>query len=62
MDKPKFKLGDIVKIREEKTLAKVVKPIQDEDGSFWYEVEPVDFKAACREVRQSDLSAVSNEL
>ncbi len=62
MDKPKFKLGDIVKIREEEALAKVVKPIQDEDGSFWYEVEPVGFTAAHREVKQDDLSAVSNEL
>lgn len=52
----KFGFGDIVKIRNEETLAKVVCEIRDEDGSVWYEVEAVGFEAPFnREVRESDL-------
>ena len=52
----KFGFGDIVKIRNEKELVKVVCEIQDEDGSIWYEVEPVGFIASFnREVKESDL-------
>ena len=52
----KFGVGDIVKIRDEETLGKVVMPIKDEDGSWWYEVEAVGLEnVPTREVRQSDL-------
>lgn len=52
----KFGTGDVVKIRNEETLAKVVMPIQDEDGSWWYEVEAVGLDGVpTREVKQSDL-------
>ena len=62
VNSPMFKSGNVVRIRKEGTLAMVVKPIRDEDGSWLYEVEPVDYDAAHREVKQDDLSAVSNEL
>lgn len=52
----KFGVGDVVRIRNEKTLAKVVMPMQDEDGSWWYEVEAVGLdNVPTREVKQSDL-------
>ena len=51
-----FGIGDIVKIRNEEELAKVIMPILDEDGTWWYEVEAISFKAPFnREVKQSDL-------
>lgn len=52
----KFGFGDIVRIRDEKELARVVCEIQDEDGSIWYEVEAVGFQAPFnREVKEEDL-------
>ena len=52
----KFGVGDIVKIRDEETLAKVVMPIEDEDGSWWYEVEAVGIgNVMHREVSEKDL-------
>ena len=52
----KFRVGEIVKIRNEKTLAKVVMPIQEEDGSWWYEVEAIGIgNTIHREVKQHDL-------
>jgi len=52
----RFGFGDIVKIRDEETLGKVVCEIQDEDGSIWYEVEAVGFDAPFnREIKESDL-------
>lgn len=54
-----FGVGDIVRIRDEETLAKVVMPIQDEDGSWWYEVEAVGLdNVPHREVKESDLTFV----
>ena len=53
----KFGCGDVVRIRKEETLAKVVMPIQDEDGSWWYEVEAVGIgNVPHREVKESDLT------
>lgn len=53
----KFGVGDVVRIRNEETLAKVVMPIQDEDGSWWYEVEAIGIGDVIhREVKQSDLT------
>ena len=53
----KFGFGDIVKIRNEEELGRVVCEIQDEDGSIWYEVEPVGFKSSFnREIKETDLS------
>lgn len=52
----KFGVGDLVRIRNEETMAKVVMPIQDEDGSWWYEVEAVGLdNVPTREVKQGDL-------
>lgn len=51
----KFGVGDVVKIRDEETLARVVMPIEDEDGSWWYEVEAVGFDSIHREVKEDDL-------
>lgn len=51
----KFGFGDIVKIRNEKNLAKVVCEILDEDGSIWYEVEVIGSNSFNREVKESDL-------
>lgn len=52
----KFGFGDVVKIRGEEILAKVACEILDEDGSIWYEVEPVGFESFTREVKESDLT------
>jgi hypothetical protein len=53
----KFGVGDIVRIRNEETLAKIVMPIEDEDGTFWYEVEAVGLdNVPTREVKESDLA------
>lgn len=55
----KFGVGDIVKIRNEKTLARVVMPIEDEDGSWWYEVEAIGIgETIHREVKEKDLTFV----
>ena len=52
----KFRVGDLVKIRNEETMAKVVTPFRDEDGSWWYEVEAVGLdNVPTREVKQGDL-------
>ena len=52
----KFGFGDIVKIRNEKNLGRVVCEIDCEDGSIWYEVEAVGFEAPFnREIKESDL-------
>lgn len=57
-----FGTGDIVKIRTEETLAKVVMPIQEEDGSWWYEVEAIGIgNTIHREVKQSDLTLADIE-
>lgn len=50
----KFGVGDIV--TDGMFLMKVVSPIKDEDGSWWYECEPVDFKAFPREIPQHKLN------
>jgi len=54
--KQKFKKGDVVKIRNEQTPARVVMPIKDDDGGWWYEVEAVGLaNVPTREVKQADL-------
>lgn len=53
----KYGVGDVVRIRDEETLAKVIMPIQDEDGSWWYEVEAVGIgDVPHREVKEADLT------
>lgn len=37
----KFGVGDIVKIKGEENLARIVMPIEEEDGSWTYEVSAV---------------------
>lgn len=54
----KFGFGDVVKIRKEKLLGKIVCEIQDEDGSIWYEVEHLGIESFNREIREEDLSAL----
>ena len=54
-----FGFGDIVRIREEETLARVVMPIEDEDGKWWYEVEAIGLdNVSHREVKEEDLTLV----
>lgn len=53
-----FGVGDIVTDGQFKM--KVLKVIQDEDDSYWYECEPVDFKMVIpftREIPQKRLEA-----
>lgn len=58
MKNQKFGQGDIAML-EGKFKVKIVMPIQDEDGSWWYEVEAIDFEAPFnREVPQSALSQI----
>lgn len=54
----KFGFGDIVKIRNEETLAKVIIPIDDDESDeWWYEVEAVGLdNVPHREVKESDLA------
>lgn len=53
----KFRQGDIVTDGE--FILKVVEPIQDEDGTWWYECEALEFKAPFnREIPQAKLSEV----
>ena len=56
----KFGVGDVVRIKDGMGfIVKVVMPIQDEDGSWWYEVKPVDFEPPfTREIREEDLELV----
>ena len=52
----KFGFGDIVRIRDEKTLARIIMPIEDE-GAWWYEVEAVGIgDVPHREVKEDDLT------
>jgi hypothetical protein len=48
-----FGKGDIAMCGKFKV--KIVECIQDEDGSWWYEIEPVEFNSFTREVPQSKL-------
>lgn len=53
----KFGVGDIARTKDG-FLVKVVMPFEDEDGSIWYEIAPVDFEAPFnREVREEQLEA-----
>lgn len=53
----KYGVGDIVRIRDEETLGKVVMTIKDDDGTWWYEVEAVGLEnVPTREVKESDLT------
>ena len=54
LPEPRFKAGDIVTIRDEDVLARVVVPIWDE--GWWYEVEAVELEnLSHREVKEDDL-------
>lgn len=48
-----FGKGDIAMCGKFKV--KIVECIQDEDGSWWYEIEPIGFSSLTREVPQSKL-------
>ena len=56
MMRQKFGVGDIV--TDGKFKMKVIMPIQDDDGSWWYECKPIDFEAFTREIPQSRLQSV----
>lgn len=53
----KFKKGDVVKIKDEGWVVKVLSSCRDE-GKTWYEVEPVEFKSITRSIEESRLSRV----
>ncbi|MBO7731006.1 MAG: hypothetical protein J6S67_00585 [Methanobrevibacter sp.] len=57
----KFGIGDIA-LLDGHFVVKVVDCIKDEDGSWWYEVKPIDFtppsRYATREVPQKSLKAI----
>ena len=50
-----FGVGDIVIVKDCDARAIVRNCVLDEDGFWYYEVEPVDFKSFTREVKQSNL-------
>ena len=51
----KFKKGDLVTIRDEHEVARIMFPI-DDNGVQWYEVEAVNLVGVPRrEVRETDL-------
>lgn len=56
LDEQQFGVGDIARL--DQFTVKVTEVIQDEDGIYYYEVEPVDFNSIRREVRQDKLSPV----
>lgn len=57
MARQKFGQGDIV--TDGRFTLKVVMPIQEEDGNWWYECEAVDFEAPFnREIPQEHLKAI----
>lgn len=49
----RFGKGDIARTTDG-FLVKVVNPILDDDG-WWYEIEPVEFEAFHREVKDEQL-------
>ena len=51
-----FGVGDIAMLDQFKV--KVIACFLEEDGSWWYEVEPVEFNSITREVRQERLKAI----
>ena len=52
----KFGFGDIVKIKGNKHLWKVLCEVVDIDGSIWYEVMPCNCPVpVTREVKESDI-------
>ena len=56
-----FGKGDIALChnpRGEDFRVKIAEVIQDEDGSYWYEVEAIDFDTFNREVPQKQLKAL----
>ena len=56
-DSQRFGEGDIV-MTHDGFRCKVKMPIQDENGEWFYEVEPVDFKAFPREIPQGLLKDI----
>lgn len=57
MNNQKFGVGDIV--TDGKFKMKVVMPIQDEDGSWFYECDALDFETPfTREIPQNRLKAI----
>lgn len=57
----KFGVGDVVML-EGKHRCKILEVIQDEDGSYWYEVEGIDLlpliRLLTREVPQDALESI----
>lgn len=62
-----FGIGDIALLKDENNSyrdfrVKIVDCIRDEDGSWWYEVKPIDFtpptRFATREVPQRSLKRI----
>lgn len=57
----KFGVGDIVML-ERKHRCKILEVMQDEDGSYWYEVEGIDLlppiRLLTREVPQDALESI----
>lgn len=53
--KPAFKQGDIA-MCDGRFKVKVLEVIQDEDGSWWYEIQSIEFDSITREVPQSKLT------
>lgn len=53
----KFKKGDVLKIKDEGWIVKVLSSCRDE-GKNWYEVTPVEFKSIPREIEESRLCRV----
>jgi len=53
----KFKIGDIVKIRQEKVPGRIIASMRNRDGSWRYEVKAIGLRCVpTREVKESDLS------
>lgn len=53
----RFGIGDVALLDGEFKV-KIILPIQDEDGSWWYEVESIEFNTFHREVKDSQLTSL----
>jgi hypothetical protein len=49
-----FGKGDIATL-DDTFIVRIEEVIEDENGTFWYEVRPIDFDAITREVPQKRL-------
>lgn len=54
-DNQRFGQGDVA-LLDGKFKVKIVMPIQDEDNSWWYEVESLELDTFHREVKDSQLA------